>query len=406
MNTISETLNCKNICDERISKKLPVYNGGLGSNNIQQPSFFIESLKKFSNEKDYVSVRGINELQETIKNRFSNDTYSIDSVIVGNGLKELLFILQLSFEGTIFHITPSWVSYKEQILILNKENNLIEIESTIENNFKIDHFKLDNIFTQYKTKNKLLIFNNPNNPTGILYTPYEVKKLAQVIKKHNCIVLADEIYFNINHFNPIKSISEYIPDLTIIGSSVSKDMGCGGYRIGWLTFPKKLNQLSNKCASNGSSIYSCTAVPIQYATNEMLRNNTEFVNHCNLNNKIYKFVVNRTNDILSKSKLKYIKPESSWYIFLDFSNYAILLKKIGIENSIQLCNFIINKIGLVSVAGKHFNVNTLTLRVSLISVDLTCINYVNQNFDKEKLFLHMEEGFNKLVELLKNMITT
>ena len=35
MNTISETLNCKNICDERISKKLPVYNGGLGSNNIQ-----------------------------------------------------------------------------------------------------------------------------------------------------------------------------------------------------------------------------------------------------------------------------------------------------------------------------------------------------------------------------------
>ena len=38
----------------------------------------------------------------------------------------------------------------------------------------------------------------------------------------------------------VKSISEYIPELTIIGSSISKDLGCGGYRLGWFIFTEKL----------------------------------------------------------------------------------------------------------------------------------------------------------------------
>jgi aspartate/methionine/tyrosine aminotransferase len=276
MNNISQTLNCKNIYNNRIANNLPVYDGRLGSNSVRQPNFFIESLKKFSDQKDYVSVRGIDELQKTLKSKYSNDLYKVDSVIVGNGLKELLFLLQLCFvnmtNGLIFHITPSWVSYKEQILILNKESNLVEIETTIDNMFKVKPEQLELELSKFQNQNKMIIFNNPNNPTGVLYTPDEVEEISKIIKKYNCIVLADEIYFNITHNRPIVSISKYIPDLTIIGNSVSKDMGCGGYRIGWLTFPKNLSELSNKCEAYGSSIYSCAPTPLQYATNEMLKN--------------------------------------------------------------------------------------------------------------------------------------
>lgn len=67
MNNISQTLNCKNIYNNRIANNLPVYDGGLGSNSIRQPNFFINALKKFSDKKDYVSVRGIDELQNTLK---------------------------------------------------------------------------------------------------------------------------------------------------------------------------------------------------------------------------------------------------------------------------------------------------------------------------------------------------
>ena len=70
-------------------------------------------------------------------------------------------------------------------------------------------------------------------------------------------MIADEIYQNINHFNEIVSISEYLPKLTIRGSSVSKDLACGGYRLGWITFPSELNDFYLKCKSAISSIYSC-----------------------------------------------------------------------------------------------------------------------------------------------------
>jgi len=78
-------------------------------------------------------------------------------------------------------------------------------------------------------------------------------------------------------------------------------MGCGGYRIGWLTFPKNLSELSNKCAAYGSSIYSCAPTPLQYATNEMLKNKKVFEDHCKFTNEIYSHVAKRTNNILSKS---------------------------------------------------------------------------------------------------------
>ena len=64
MNNISSTLNCKNIIKDRINKKLPIYNFGLGENKLLQPDFFVQNLKKYSNKKEYVSGDGIEDLQK------------------------------------------------------------------------------------------------------------------------------------------------------------------------------------------------------------------------------------------------------------------------------------------------------------------------------------------------------
>ena len=161
----------------------------------------------------------------------------------------------MCFNGKIFHVTPSWLSYKEQINILNKQKDLVEVKTTFENNYKIDSNILEKLMSEHKDQNKLIIFNNPNNPTGILYTPDEVKEIAKVLKKFNCIVFSDEIYSNLTHFNEIESISTFIPELTIRGSSVSKDLACGGYRLGWITFPKQLENLFLKCRSAASYLF-------------------------------------------------------------------------------------------------------------------------------------------------------
>ena len=402
MDKISPTLNCQNIIKSRKENNLPVYNFGLGANCISQPDFYIQKVQEYAGKKNYTSVQGISELQDSIINNFSTETYAIDNVLIGNGLKELLYIIQLSFVGKIYHITPSWVSYKEQIRILNKECDLIEIETNLKNNYKINLNDLETSLKKYKNDKKLILFNNPNNPTGTFHNPEEVKLIANILNKYNCIVLADEIYMNLTHFNKIETISTYIPHLTIRSSSVSKDLGCGGYRLGWLTFPKELKNLYKKCSANASSIYSCTSTPIQYATSSMLNNKSLFTKHCNYNNKVYKHIVCNLCKILDKSKIKFVKPTSAWYIFANFSNYKKSLENLGVTNSYELNSLFLNKIGIISVPGECFNISGLNLRFSLIDIDTDNIFLINELINTT-CYSKMIEGFTKLINFLNNI---
>jgi len=391
MYKISPTLKCQQIVKKRKENNLPVYNLGLGANPIRQPDEYIDLLKKYSDKKNYSSSNGIKKLNNILKSKYSSDKYKIENIIVGNGLKELLFLLQLVFDGMIFHITPSWVSYKEQINILNKNDNLIEIHTTIDNNYKIDLEELDTKLNKYDDYSKMIIFNNPSNPTGLYYSSNEVSEISKILKKNNVIVLADEIYFNLIFEGSTISISELIPELTIRASSVSKDLGCGGYRLGWLTFPKELNDLYTKCKSVSSSMYSCPNLPIQYATADMLLLEDIFSNHCNKIKKIFKEVVEKCCKIIDKSKIKYVKPTSSWYVYLNFSNYENKLRNLNINDSHDLSLYLINKIGLVNVAGECFNSKGFNIRLSLVDI-VVDDNYLD--------YSRIVDGLEKMIKLL------
>ena len=117
--------------------------------------------------------------------------------------------MQLGFEGKIFHINPSWVSYKEHINILKKNNNLIEINTNIDNKYRIDLNLLESELEKNKNESKIIIFNNPNNPLGISFENEEIFKISNLLKRYNCIVISDEIYLNLAYENT-NSIAEYI----------------------------------------------------------------------------------------------------------------------------------------------------------------------------------------------------
>jgi len=406
---VSATLKCQEIKNQRLANNLPVYDFGLGANPIPQPQKFIELVQKYAHLKDYTSAKGIPKFQKTIQTTFSNDQYKIQHVVCGNGLKEILFIAQLSFlqlygsSSKIIHLTPSWVSYKEQIGLLGKIDQLVEIETTYEDGYKVDLKILDQTLQNYENCPKMLIFNNPNNPTGIHYTPQEVQAIAQVLKKHNCLVFTDEIYANL--VDNIESISQYIPGQTIRGSSVSKDMGCGGYRLGWMTFPTELTDLFHICNSNASSVYSCPSILFQHATSDMFQNHKIFQNHCDTTKRIFSQIIQAVDDILESTNLDYIKPTGAWYMFIGFEKYKKQLeKKYGIQSSIQLSEYLINTLGIVTVPGEAFNKSGMNLRFSLVDIDVKKITFdkTNNKLNPEA-YDKITKGFRLIIQFLDKL---
>jgi len=390
---ISSTLQSQIILNELRQKGETIYNYGLGENPLPQPPYYIEMMQKYSNKKHYSSSEGIDELK-----LFLHKKYNTSQCLVGNGLKELIYIIQLAFVGKIIHITPSWVSYKEQIKVLNREKDLIEIETTVENEYKINLDYLENIL-KHSNIPKLLFLNNPCNPTGVAYENDELEKIANIVKKYNCIVFADEIYLQLCYTQNIHSIARYIPNRTIRGSSVSKDLACGGYRLGWLSFPDELNDFFQKCNILSSNIYSCAPTPIQYATYHMLQNETLCESHFQKSRYIFSHITNEITSILRRSKLKFVQPMAVWYIFINFDNYKEQLRKLEIKDSISLNHHLLNNFKILTVAGEHFNVSGLNLRFSFVDFEFDMYNPTIKNIN----ITHLLEGILTLVQFVTSL---
>jgi len=247
---ISPTLNSKLILLDRVNKGLPVYNGGLGENPLPTPDYLIKTLENNINKKEYTSIEG--------KDVFQNAVYEIypknlNNIVVGNGLKELIFSLSFVWDKKIFIPTPCWVTYLEDMKKLEKD--FITIPCSSNNNYKLTSELLDESLLKYNGQNSLLFLNSPNNPTGAVYTKDEYTSLIKIFKKYNITVFSDEIYYNTSQIETVYLSELY--DKCILGSSLSKDRASGGWRFGWMLFPDILIDVQKNMASLGSIMYSC-----------------------------------------------------------------------------------------------------------------------------------------------------
>ena len=245
MGNISPTLNSKLIYKKRLNDNLPVYNGGLGENPLPTPKYLLDIISDNLNKKEYSNIEGRDEFRNSV---FSNYPEHMNNIIVGNGLKELIFSLVFNWSENIFIPTPCWVTYLEDMKLLKKNYFLIECDYL--NNYKLDPVKLEQYLLKNNGMNSLLFLNNPTNPTGSVYSIKELNDLLVVFKKFNLTIFADEIYFNTSQIETI-SISK-IYNNCIVGSSLSKDWASGGWRFGWMIFSKNLNNIHKKMVSFGS----------------------------------------------------------------------------------------------------------------------------------------------------------
>ncbi len=232
--------------DEEISEIPNIVKLTLGEPYFNTPDHIkIAGIKAIiDNQTHYAPNRGIAELRGAISNYLKRH-YAVsydpqEQIIVTNGASEAISTVMNSFLGqgdVVLCPSPAFGLYRN----LAKINGAKYIEIDTENDkYKLTPEKLKEYLNKYQTSVKMLIFNYPNNPTGVSYSEIEIKKLAEVLREYLVVVLSDEIYSELIYKEKHISIASYLPEKTLLVNGVSKSYAMTGWRVGYLCGPKKL----------------------------------------------------------------------------------------------------------------------------------------------------------------------
>jgi aspartate aminotransferase len=168
--------------------------------------------------------------------------YERKNLVVGMGAKFVLFNAMYAMldEGDEVVIpTPYWTSYADIAHILGAKVTLLQCGP--EQNYKVTPEQID---AAVGPATKVFMFNNPSNPTGMVYSPEEVAAIAKVLAGKNCWIISDDIYnqmiFDGVAWRHLINFEPALRDRTLILDSLSKTYGMPGWRVGFMAGPAEL----------------------------------------------------------------------------------------------------------------------------------------------------------------------
>ena len=369
----SSTLKINEISQKLESEGKKIYKFGFGQSPFQVPIDVIDELKNNAYQNKYLPMQGLSELRTAISKYASsqnNQNYKAENIIIGPGTKELMFLLQLLFDGDILLPTPSWVSYAPQALL--GRNKVYWVETTSENNWFPTAKEIEKIILKNKDKNYLLFLNSPNNPSGQICN--NLKEISFIAKKYNILILSDEIYSELSFNKDFKSISEFYPEKTIISNGLSKWCGAGGWRLGYFIIPEALTELKNSIKNLASETFSSVSAPIQYAAIAAYNNNhNEYIND---SRSILKAVGEYVFENLKSNTIIMNKPQGGFYLMPEF-----LIEKFS--TSEEMCSNILKETGVALLPGSDFGFSKERMITRLSFTDFNGDEFM-QNVKKTK----------------------
>lgn len=292
---------------------------GVGEPDYAAPDKVIDaciaSLKR--KETSYTSNWGILELRQEIaklfKKRYDLDYDPDDEVMITVGVSEAIGIIMTTFLNPgdeVLIPDPAYLAYPACVSIAHGKPVLVPTYA--ENEFKLTVEELEKKVTP---KTKALLIGYPNNPTGTVMDRKSLEDIAFFAKKHDLIVIADEIYCDLTYEGQHTCFAS-LPDMrerTLVMNGFSKSYAMTGMRIGYICAPRealeeiyKVHQYEILCASTNS----------QYGALEALRSCDEDVK------AMYDEYAARREMIyqgLVEMGLPVFKPKGAFYIFPDIS---------------------------------------------------------------------------------------
>lgn len=377
--SVSQTLAMAQKSRELKAQGLDIISLSLGEPDFDTPGYIKEAAKKAidDNYSKYPPVPGYNDLRDAISKKFREEngiSYSADQIIVSAGGKHSLINVILSIINPgdeVIILAPYWVSYYDQIILAGGKP--VVVEALLENDFKIRPEQLEEVITP---SSRLLIFNSPSNPTGMVYSRGEMEAIARVIEKHEGLfVMSDEIYEHIIFEGEHVSMASFpfIYERVITVNGVSKGYAMTGWRIGYIGAPlwiaKACNKLQGQFTSGVCSIAQRAALTAIEGDDGSRKNMKEaFLRRRDL-------ICSLLGEIPG---IKLRKPQGAFYVMPDISFY--LGKKDGsrrIGNSDDLAMYLLEKAQVAVVGGDAFGAPDC-IRISYANSDHLLIEAVKR----------------------------
>lgn len=245
--------------------------GNLAPFGFHTPDTMVQSVIAHLPESEgYSDARGVFSARTAVANYYQAEAgldVDVDQVFLGNGVSELISMLLqaiIDFDDEVLIPSPDYPLWTAQTLLVGGKP--IHYLCDEDNGWKPD---LADIEQKITDRTKALVIINPNNPTGAVYDRETVKGLVGLARKHNLIVLSDEVYekiiFRGEH---VYAASEAGSDvLCFTFSGLSKAYRACGYRAGWVVASGPLGRATNLLEGLNllANMRMCSNVPSQYA---------------------------------------------------------------------------------------------------------------------------------------------
>ena len=362
---VSATLAMAAKARELKNEGIDVIGLSLGEPDFNTPEFIKDAAIQAVNDNynSYSPVDGYVELKQAICTKFKRDNeieYGLDQIVVSTGAKQSIAnvcMVLLDPGDEVLLPAPYWVSYSAIATLAEATSTIIP--SSIDTDFKITPEQLE---AAISPKTKLIMFNSPNNPSGIIYTEAEYRALGKVLEKYPDIyILSDEIYEHINygtmHFS-IAAIPE-LYDRTITVNGVAKAFAMTGWRIGYIGAPAWIAKACNKMQGQITSGANCIA---QRATITALEAPVSKIQYM-----IDEFQIRRELIIKLLSGIPGIRlnqPAGAFYVFPDVSHYfGKTLRGKTIKDASDFALYLLEEAHVATVTGDAFG-NGDCIRIS------------------------------------------
>lgn len=260
----------------------------------------------------YTDSQGIPVLREKIASYYREKyqaSIQASNVLISAGSKIITFMCMQALldigEEVLIH-EPAWLSYKEQAALLGAEVRFIPFS-----------VKCSDFSQYFNVKTKILILNNPNNPSGFLYSKEQLLALYDACRQHKIYLIIDEAYSDFAPANEFHSMAKLALGLegVIVVNSLSKNMGISGWRIGYtIAEPAILNVLLKL----NQHLITCAPTVLQQYVAEHF---DDILSHTlpQVRNLVLKR--ERIKKNLDKLQLDYLPGSATFYFFVSTGQY-------------------------------------------------------------------------------------